>query len=87
MTGFKRTGLSSSGAMRPTTTKAEIRLNKTQENKRENQQPIGKQHADNQSEEDKIHIGGNGRERGRNRKGKRVNYIFFSFHLNLINII
>ena len=34
-TSFKRTGLSSSGAKQPTTTKAEDTLSKTQENKRD----------------------------------------------------
>ena len=36
-----------SGAKQPTTTKVEGRLSKTQENKRDKKQPIGKQHADN----------------------------------------
>ena len=51
-TGFKRTSLSSTGAMRPTPTKAEARLSKTQESKRGNKQPIEKKHADNLLEED-----------------------------------
>ena len=38
--------------------KAEGRLSKTQVNKRDNKQPIGKQHADNQSEEGKSLRGG-----------------------------
>ena len=50
---FKKTSLSSSGAKQPTTTKAEGRFSKTQEDKRDNRQPIGKQHANNQSEEGK----------------------------------
>ena len=64
LTWFKRTSLSSSGAMQPTPTKAEARLNKTQTNKRDNKQPIGKQLADSQSEEDKSHRG----ERERKKK-------------------
>ena len=55
--------------MRPTPTKAEARLRK---NRRDNKLPIGKQHADNQSEEDNSHRGGKvekGEETGR---GKRV---------------
>ena len=43
--------------MRPTPTKAEARLCKTHESKRDNKQPIGKQHADNQSEEDRDEKG------------------------------
>ena len=42
--------------MRPATTKAEVRLSKTQENKRDNKQPIGNQHADNQSKENKNYF-------------------------------
>ena len=72
MTGFKRTRLSSSGAKGPTTTKAEVRLSKTQENKRDNKQPIGKQHADNQSEEDKSLRGGMGEKEEETVKEKRV---------------
>ena len=34
----------------------------TQEIKKENKQTIGKQHADNQSEEDTSHTGGNGKK-------------------------
>ena len=60
MTSFKRTSFSSSGAMQPTPAKAEARLNKTQESKRDNKQPMRKQHADNQSEEDTNHRGGKG---------------------------
>ena len=57
-TSFKRTSLSSSGAKQPTTSKAEGRLSKTQENKRDNKHSIRKQHADNQSEEDESFRGG-----------------------------
>ena len=39
----------------PTTTKAEGGLSKRQVNKRNNKQPIGKQNADNKSEEDMSH--------------------------------
>ena len=39
-TGFKRTSLSSSGTMRPIPTKAETRISKVQESKRDNKQSI-----------------------------------------------
>ena len=44
-------------------------------NKRDNKQPIGKQHADNQSEEDtqKSHRGGKGEKEEETEKEKRVN--------------
>ena len=54
--------------MRPTPTKAEVRLNKVQENKRDNKQAIEKQHADNQPEQDRRH---RWKRRGRNSKGKK----------------
>ena len=72
MTGFKRTSLSSSGAKQPTPTKAEGRLSKTQVNKRDNKQPIGKQHADNQSEEGKSLRGGKSEKEEETRKKNRV---------------
>ena len=57
--------------MRPTPTKVEARLSKTQESKRDNKKPIGKQHGDNQSEEDTNHRGGKGkREEETGRGGK-----------------
>ena len=46
--------------MRPNPTKADVRLSKKQENKSYNKQRIGKQHADNQSEEKKSLRGGKG---------------------------
>ena len=46
--------------MQPTPTEAEARLRQTQESKRDNKQPMRKQHADNQSEEDTNHRGGKG---------------------------
>ena len=58
--------------MRPTPTKAEDRLSKTQENKRDIKQPIGKQHVDNQSEEEKSLRGGNGEKEEETGKRKRV---------------
>ena len=64
--------LSSSGAKQPTTTKAEGRLSKTQEKKRDNKQPIGKQHADNQSEEDKSLRGGKSEKEEETGKENRV---------------
>ena len=72
MTSFKRTSLSSSGAKQPTTMKAEIRLRKTQVNKRDNKQPIGKQHADNQSEEAKSLRGGKSEKKEETGKKNRV---------------
>ena len=53
--------------MRPTPTKAEARLSKTQKSKRDNKQPIGKKHADNQSEEDTKHRG----EKGEKQEEKK----------------
>ena len=73
MTAFKRTSLSSSGAMQPTRTKEEVRLSKTQENKRNNKQPIEKQLAINQSEEDKSHREGEGEKEEETEREKRVN--------------
>ena len=58
--------------MRPTPTKAEARLSKTQENKKNNKQPIGKQHADSQSEEDKSHRDGKGEKEEETGREKRV---------------
>ena len=72
-TGFKRTSLSSTGAMRPTLTKAEARLRKTQENKRDNKHPIIKQHADNQSEKDTGHWGEKREKEEETGRKKRVN--------------
>ena len=46
--------------MRPILTKIEARLRKTQKNKRDNKQPILKQHEDNQSEVDTNHRDGKG---------------------------
>ena len=57
MARFKKTSFCSSGVICPTATKAEARLCKTQENKRDNKQQIEKQHADHQSERDTSHIG------------------------------
>ena len=71
MTDFKRTSLSSSSAKQSTTTKAEIRLSKTQENKRDSKQPTGKQHADNQSEEDKSLRGRMGEKEEETGRGKK----------------
>ena len=51
-----------------------------QESKRDNKQPIGKQHADNQSEEDKSLRG------GRSKKGEKSKINIF-FSPLLINII
>ena len=67
------TSLSLSGVIRPTPTKAEARLNKTQESTRDNKQLIGKQHADNQPEENTHHRDGKReKEEGLGRK-QRVN--------------
>ena len=70
--------------MRPTPTKAEARLSKTQENKRDNKQPTGKQHADNQPKEDKSLRGGEDEKEEEAGREKRVN---FSLLLNIIIII
>ena len=81
MTSFKRTSLSSSGAMWPTPTKAEARLSKTQESKRDNKQPIRKQHADKQKEEDMNHRGEREEkeeETGRKKKSK-LNVLIFPY--------
>ena len=56
----------------PTTTKAEGRLSKTQVNKKDNKQPIGKQHASNQSEEGKSPSGGKSEKEGETGKKNRV---------------
>ena len=58
--------------MRPTPTKAEARLSKAQENKRNNKQPIGKHHADNQSEEDISHSGKKRTKKEETGRKKRV---------------
>ena len=71
MTGFKRTSLSSSGAMRLTLTKAEARLSKIQESKRDNKQPIRQQHADNKSEEDTSHRSGKGEKEKKTGREKK----------------
>ena len=42
----------------------------SQESKKDNKQPIGEQHADNQSEEGISHRGEKGRERGKGKKSK-----------------
>ena len=47
--------------MRLLSTKAEARLSKTQKSKRDNKQPIGKQHVYNQSEEGTNYRGGKGK--------------------------
>ena len=53
--------------------KAEARLSKTQESKRDNKQPIGKQHADNQTEKDPNHTGGKGEIEEETGREKRLN--------------
>ena len=84
MTDFKRTSLSSSGAIRPTFTKAEARVFKIQERMRDNKQPIGKQHTDNQSEEDMSHRGGKGEKEEETGRRKKSKLIFFCFHRSRI---
>ena len=67
--------------MRPTPTKSIARLSKTQESKRDNNQPTGKQHADYQSEENTNDRDGKG-EKEEERKGKKSKLnalIFFYF--------
>ena len=55
-------------------------LSKTQENKKDNKQPIGKQHADNQSEEDKSLRGGMEEKEDETGREKKVKInIFFHF--------
>ena len=51
---------------------AEAGLSKTQKIKRDNKQPIGKQHAGNQSEEDTLHRGGKG-EKEEEKEGEKNN--------------
>ena len=58
--------------MRPTPTKAEARLCKTHESKRDNKQPIGKQHADNQPEESKSLRGSMGEKEEETEREKRL---------------
>ena len=58
--------------MRTTTMKAEVRLSKTLVKKRNNKQPIEKQHADNQSEEDKSLRGGKSEKEEETGKKNRV---------------
>ena len=78
-TGFKRTRLSPEGAIRVTPTKAEAKLRKTQESKRDDKQPIGKLHADNQSEEDANHRCGKGEKEAETGREKRVNQTLFIY--------
>ena len=78
-TGFKKTSLSSTGAMRLTLTKAKVRLSKTQENKRDYKQPIGKQHADNKSEKDTGHSGGKREKEEETGRKKMFILLFFLF--------
>ena len=59
--------------MWPIPTKVETRLSKTQESKRDNKQPIGNKHADNQSEKDTNHRGGKGEKEEETGREKRVN--------------
>ena len=59
--------------MPPTPMKAEARLSKTQESKRDNKQPTGNQHVKNQSEEDTNHRGGKEEKEEKTRREKRVN--------------
>ena len=70
-TGFKRTNLSSSGAMWPTPTKAEAGLSKTWERMKYNKQSIGKQYADNLSEEDTSHTDGKGEKDEKTERGDK----------------
>ena len=72
--------------MRPATTKAEVRLSKTQKNKRDNKQPIGLQHAGNQSEEDKsftVRMGEKEEEKGRGgvSESKIKQFLFYFIYL------
>ena len=56
--------------MRPSHTKKDARLSKTQESKKDNKQLIRMQHADNQSEEDSSLRGGKG-EKEEEQEGKK----------------
>ena len=70
--------------MRPTPMETEARLSKTQESKRDNKQPIGKQHAHNQSEEGKSLRGGESEKEEETGKKNRVKEAFF---LNINKIL
>ena len=70
--------------MRPTPTKAEARLSKTQESKRDNKQPIRKQHADNQTEVDTSRRGRKGEKEGEAGREKKTKLnIFFPLFLSI----
>ena len=76
--------------MQPTPTKAEARLSKTQTNKRDNKPPIGKQYADNQSEESKNLRGERERKKEKQEGGKTKIFIYlfiFILFFALIAII
>ena len=53
-----------------------IQTDQTQENKWDNKQPIGKQHADNQSEE-KSYRGGKSEKKEETGKKNRIKQTFF----------
>ena len=72
MASFKKTSFPPSGTIGLTPTQAETILSKTQESMRNNKQPIRKQHADNQSEEDTSHRGGKGEKEEGTERGKNA---------------